>query len=358
MSSHCPQLGTRALQWTSERRNLELMDPRVYSTMAGQHGFVTRRQLRAIGVDDEAVRRWLASGEVVAVRRGVYFQKDVWDGLDEYVGKPLARARAAHYGLRLDHVMSHDSAALEHGMPILGARPEMIHVTRPRVLGTRSEHGVKHHKAVFLPDQRIVVNGIPVLDRARTAVDIAREHGFRHGAVACDSAMRAGVTRRELELAVEPMWCWPGVTAAREAVDFADPRAESVAETLGRDLVCELGLGDVEPQFEVVIDGRTYFCDLRVGRHVFEVDGRIKYQSVETGGVSLKSAEQVVWDEKQRQTTICGIGLGMSRIVWADYFGQRQAAKARLRREYAVTEARFGTSLDGLEPYLPMRRAG
>lgn len=334
------------------------MDPRVYATMAGQHGLITRRQLRAMGVDDEAVRRWLASEEVLSVRRGVYLHRDTWESLDEYVGRPLARARAAHFAMRLDHVMSHDSAALEHGMPILAGEPEMVHVTRPRVLGTRSEHGIKHHKAVFHPDHGVVVNGIPVLDPARTAVDIAREHGFVRGAIACDSAMRAGTTRRELQLAVEPMWSWPGVTAARDAIAFADARAESVAETLGRILVTELGLGEVEPQFELVIDGRTYFCDLRVGRHIFEIDGRIKYQAVEAGGVAIKPADQVVWEEKQRQTVICGIGLGMSRIVWADFFSQRASAKARLRREYAVTETRFGTSLDGLQAYRPRCRAG
>lgn len=325
--------------------------------MATQHGLVTRQQLRQLGVGDELLLRWIRSGQLLAVRRGVYARQEWWDTLDEYVGKPLARSRAAHYAIRLDHVMSHDSAALEHGLQILAARPELIHVTRPRVLGTRTEHGVKHHKAVFAPEQRMVVNGIAVLDPARTAVDIAREHGFTHGAVACDSAMRTGVTRRDLELAVEPMSCWPGVTMVREAIWFADPRAESVAETLGRILVTELGLGEVECQFEVVIAGRRYFCDLRVGRHVFEIDGRIKYRSTDDGGVAQKSPEQVAWDEKQRQTLICGIGLGMSRLVWADFFSGREAAKARLRREYAVTESRFGTSLDGLQPYLPRHRA-
>ena len=49
------------------------------------------------------------------------------------------------------------------------------------------------------------VGNRPVLDRARTVADIAREHGLRHGVVAADSALRAGVTRSQLEAAVRPM---------------------------------------------------------------------------------------------------------------------------------------------------------
>jgi len=334
------------------------MEPRVLAHMARQHGMITRSQLRQLGVDDGVVRRLVTTGQLVAVRRGVYMCPESWAGLDEYTGQPLARARAAHYAMRLPHVMSHDSAALEHGLPILLPKPELVHVTRPRVLGTRTEHGVKHHKAVFRPGQRELVNGIPVLDRARTAVDIAREHGFTHGVVACDSALRSGVTRRELRSAHEPMKSWPGITVVRAAVEFADGRAETLAESLGRILVVELGLDpEVEPQFELIIDGKYHRCDLRVGRHIFEVDGRIKYQSVESGGVATKAVEQVLWEEKQRQTLICGIGLGMSRITWPDFWGaQRERCKARLRREYYVTEARFGTSLDDLRAYLPRRR--
>jgi hypothetical protein len=92
---------------------------------------------------------------------------------------------------------------------------------------------------------------------------------------------------------------------------------------------------------------------LRVGRHIFEFDGRAKYRHIDDGGLASKPADQVVWDEKQRQTLICGVGLGVSRIVWTDYWGsRREQAKARLLREYDLTRARFGESLHGMEPYL------
>lgn len=43
---------------------------------------------------------------------------------------------------------------------------------------------------------------------------------------------------------------------------------------------------------------------------------------------------------------MCATGLGMSRIVWDDFYGEaRQRAKQRLRSEYAVTLRRFGAVL-------------
>ena len=54
---------------------------------------------------------------------------------------------------------------------------------------------MKHHLARFAQDQVVEVNGLRVLDLARTAVDIAREHGTPYGEIACDSAMRGGQPR-------------------------------------------------------------------------------------------------------------------------------------------------------------------
>jgi len=329
------------------------MHPRILATMARQWGLITTDQAREVGLTDRQIDGLLASGSWLAVRRGVYAQRATWDSWDEFTGRPLARAHAAHLAMWADHVMSHDSAALELGMAILAATPEMVHITRPNARGGRSEYGVKHHVARYLPEQVLELDGIKVLDHARTAVDIGREHGFTHGIVACDSAMRMGVPREELRDVVQQMRCWPGIVPARHAVEFADPRAESVGESLARILVTELGLGEVEPQFGLVIDGQDVRCDLRVGRHIFEFDGRAKYRPAEEGGLAIKSPDDVVWDEKQRQTKVCGVGLGMSRLVWADFWGlRRDQAKARLHREYAVTKARFGESLAGLESYL------
>ncbi len=82
-------------------------------------------------------------------------------------------------------------------------------------------------------------------------MDIAREHGTPYGEIACDSAMRRGVSRSALEAAVAVMDYWPYVVRTRQAVAFADPGAESIVETLGRMLAACLGVADMETQFPV-----------------------------------------------------------------------------------------------------------
>ena len=88
--------------------------------------------------------------------------------------EPRARARAAHLQMRAAHVLSHESAARELGQPILtpDQDPHPCHPTwcaRPAPY----LHGVKHHLAPYQSDQVVVVEGVPVLDAARTAVDMA-----------------------------------------------------------------------------------------------------------------------------------------------------------------------------------------
>ena len=130
------------------------------------------------------------------------------------------------------------------------------------------------------------------------------------------------------------MRSWPHVTWARDAVDLADPGSDSVGESLARLLVIELGLGRPQTQFGLTDGGRVAWCDLRIGRHVFEFDGKLKYHRPEDGGVATERAEEVVWREKQRQDWVCGFKLGMSRIVWADLWGDaRRRALGRLARE-------------------------
>ena len=85
------------------------------------------------------------------------------------------------------------------------------------------------------------------------------------------------------------------------------------------------------------------WLDLVVGRHAFEFDGKVKFKAVADGGVAVRSAGEVAWDEKERQRLVCGQGLGMSRIVWDDFWGDaRHRARARLQTEATITERTLG----------------
>lgn len=325
---------------------------RAGSLVRSQHGLITTRQAFVLGLDHRAVRRLVRRGEWLALRRGVYVEAALWTSLDPYRGQPLLRVRAAQLTLRRHVVFSHDSAAiaLELGAP----RPEtaLVHTTAPKVHGDAVRAGVKHHLAPYDPAQVVVVDGLPVLDRARTALDMAREHGLVAGVACCDRALRDGVTRAQLAKARARMWCWPYSTVMDEVLRLADPGAGSWLESEGRVLVTGLGIGRPETQFGLTDGHRTVWCDMRVGRHVFEVDGRLKYEQQNPSG---EPPTQVLLHEKNRQDFITGFKLGVSRITAYDCRAGRRAAQARLLREYADTCSRFGTDLTDLAPYIVRR---
>jgi Transcriptional regulator, AbiEi antitoxin len=316
--------------------------------MARQDGLIRRTQALDAGLSATTIRHLLHTGVLVVVRRGVYADGELWRSLDPYRGQHLLRTRAALMTMRRSWVVSHDSSAHEHRLELLLPPVPHVHITRPGWPKAWTEFGVKHHLAGFTEEQVLTVNGLEVLDIARTAVDIAREHGSPYGEVACDSAMRLGVTRAQLEAACAVMRNWPYVTRTRAAVSFARPGTGSVAESLGRMLVEELGIdAHLEIQFPVRrADGSIAWLDIVLGCHGFEVDGKGKYIPVELGGLATKPPFEVLWAEKRRERDVHQVGLGTSRILWEDYWPpQRREALRRLRSEWEETAERFGTRL-------------
>jgi hypothetical protein len=329
------------------------MRPEVVARMAAQRGLITRRQAIAAGMSGEQVDRLVRIGTWVALRRGVYADAELVARASTDRARRMWVDRAVSLSLQRPHVMSHDSSALELGMAILHPERPRTHVTRPGLVGSHCRRQVTEHLAPYRADQVVEVNGRRVLDLARTAADIAREHPLEHGVVACDSARRMGCTLEDLWAAVAPMRSWPHVTRVREAVELSDAGADNPAETLARLLVSELGFGRPQTQFGITDGRRKAWCDLRLGRHVIEFDGWVKYQRAGYGGVAIASADEVLWEEKQRQDWVCGFKLGMSRLVWSDLWGEaRTHALARVRREYLETVRLYGTSIDDLAPFL------
>ena len=305
----------------------------------------------------ERIARLVRDGSWVVVRRGVYATRAHWEALDEHHGRPLARVHAACLAMRSPHVVSHFSAARVLGLPVLYPLDEWVHVTRFGHLGGRVRHGVKHHQAPFEPWQLDQVDDVWLLDRDRTACDIAREGGLRHGLPAFDAALRAGSTLDSLATACVAMDHWPHVTAVRRSLELCDRGAETPGESLARLLVTGLHLGQVETQFGLRDEVREGWVDLRIGRHLIEFDGRVKYHRRVDGGLAKQSAEQVVWEEKRRQDWLTGFKLGMSRLTWDDLLPRNWAAtQDRVAREIRDTNARFGVSIDDLAPYIVRRR--
>lgn len=321
------------------------MRPALRAHAVSQRGLVTRAQCEAAGYSPTELRALVASyGPWVVVRRGVYVERWRWDGAtsDE---RGRLRDLAAHLMMVEPHVMSHDSAARALGIPMLRPEQDLTHVTRLGVGGSRTEHGVKHHLTRIDLGEVRDAHGLSVTGPARTALDMAREHGREMGVVALDFVRHHGTPLRELERELQVMWSWPGVRTVRQALELSDGRAETAAESLGRLLLVDLGFEDIDVGWPVAVDGRVFWVDLRVGCHLVEVDGLQKLLPRAQGGLA-ESTRGALRALRARETGICGEGLGMSRLVWDDFFGRaRGRAMRRVAAEEQVTRARFGDRL-------------
>ena len=307
--------------------------------LLAQHGgLVVRSQLLDIGLSPSRITQLCREGALIVVRRGVYADAELWESLDAYRGRPRLRARAALMKLQRGWVMSHDSAALKLGMPLLRPQDSLAHITRPGFSAAWTRYGVKHHYARFRPSQLIDIDGRRVLDAARTAVDLAREHGEQEGVVACDWALRNGTTRAALLEGLVPMASWPYVVRARSAVEHADPRAENANETLGRLLIketsgSEMSTSSSPSRSRVVSRGVTFAWATTSSRS--------------TGASSTSRPSRA-----GSPTRTCPRSSGMSESArgWSAQRGSacrassgrttgagaRDEAKARLRAEYAI----------------------
>ncbi len=310
------------------------------------HGVVTAQRLRELGIEERQLQRWVRTGVLVRLRRGVYTTGDLWSGWDEFHGRPLARIRAAHLTLTVDHAFSHDSAGVVRRLRLLRPQDSAIHINRQDLRGRRTRYGIEHHGAEVDPSRVQVVDGVPVLDTPRTVIDLAREHGYLAGLVAADGALADGLPREELERALAEVRGWPFSLTVRAVVEDADDGAESAGETLSRDLVATtLGVRP-ETQFPVLTRRGVRWADLRVGRHLFEFDGRIKYRSVRDGGVADRELEEILWEERRRGVEVTDEAFGLTRLVYADHVEPaRASAEERIRREHADATRRFGTEL-------------
>ncbi|HZJ04808.1 MAG TPA: type IV toxin-antitoxin system AbiEi family antitoxin domain-containing protein [Nocardioidaceae bacterium] len=321
------------------------MRPQLRALAAQNGGVFTRAEAVSVGYTERELKtRTGHGGAWVVVRRGCYAERTVWEASSDD-GRYLLRVRAAVLSMRFGAAVSHGSAAIALSMPVRPRWRELVHVTRPGVTGCRTENGVKHHLAGFDGDDLTTASGMRVTGRARTAVDIGREYGYEDGVVAGDAALRLGSTHEDLDRSLARMTYWPGVTQARAAVHVADGGAQNPGESLLRLMVIELGIGKPETQFKIVDGGRWAEADVRVGRHLFEFDGRVKYVGREGGGVADKPAEEILWDEKRREDWLRRVhgGFGMSRVVWDEMFGPaRRRTMRRLYDEYLQTLDRFG----------------
>jgi len=274
----------------------------------------TTADLTRVGVGVGELRRRVAQGSLVRVRRGVF--RRAGDLPSATAHRLLIDATLGDLGAGA--VISHASAGILHGLPVpvsaLG-RVSVSHARRGRGHVTR---GVRDRGCPVPESDVIEIEGMPVTSLARTVVDLGRDLSFDWGVAVADYALRAGLAREVLAVQVERSRRWPGNARARAVVSFADARAESPGESRSRALLAQAGLPAPTLQFEVWADG------VLLGRADFawedhgvlgEFDGLAKYGALLRPGETPADA---LAREKVREDGFRGAGWLVTRWVWKE----------------------------------------
>lgn len=250
------------------------------------------------------------------------------DQLDRYAARArLDLAAVAAVGRRLTpaHTLSHASAALLWGLPLL-TPPPRVHVTQPWSANSETSRAVVRHTDALAADERTELAGLPVTTLERTAVDCAMTLGPAGGLVVLDAALHLGADRERCADLIARRGRARGVRVARAVLKIADDGAESPGESVLRLEVVRLGIAVPQTQVLVTTDDGPFWSD--VGwpqwRVLGEYDGAAKYTA---GGTTA----EVVLREKRRQEAIEETGRTLLRFIRPDV-AEPSRLHSRLRR--------------------------
>jgi len=258
------------------------------------------------------VRSQLRSGAWESVRPGAYVDALGSDQFTRRRLKVLALAAAVNAQTTSAHIFSHETAAVLHGLPVVGVddQAHLVQQFRPGTLGAAD---LKRHYFPLPPEHTAVRHGLPVTSLERTVVDCASSLGRRNGLIIADAALHIGADRETCERILAGLPGRRGVVGARWVLEMADGGAESPGETLAR---FEMLLGGLpRPVTQVVVETHlgNFWGDLGwpEERVILEYDGVAKY---EANG----RASDAVLAEKRRQEAMEAAGWIVIRVTAAD----------------------------------------
>jgi hypothetical protein len=278
---------------------------------------VLRSDLVSEGWTDDEVARLRRRGGLVPLRRGAYLTPGPALAAEE---RHRLLVHATLRSLRRPAVVSHQSAAVLHGLPLWGFGLGRVHVTRRPPASSEVARCLRTHVARLRDDEVVEVDGVPVTDPARTLLDLARSAAFEPAVAVLDAALRRGhVTPELLECRLDGIAGTSGSRTAARAVRFADGRSESVGESRSRVLLQRLGLPPSTLQLAIPLAGWTDPARTDVAweeeRLVGEFDGRIKYGRLLRPGQDPGDA---VFREKVREDAIRDEGWRVVRWTWGE----------------------------------------
>ncbi len=276
----------------------------------------------SVGFDRRALLRAATKGELVRVAPGIYVP-----AADR---SPEARHRMEVLAATTtpDVAVSHGSAAVIHGLPMLSPDFRQLNLT-----SATSDRGYKRayrhiHPGPLAPCDVEERDGIWVTTLERTAVDVARTspRGFAGALAVIDAALALGADRATMSSCCgRPR---TGVGVARCALRHANSLSDNPGESWGRAQIIEAGLPVPRIQHDVV-DARGRFVarpdydwvdETGRVRIVGEFDGLGKYLKYLRPG---EEPVDVIRREKEREGRLQDLGIVVVRWVYADLVADR-----------------------------------
>jgi hypothetical protein len=290
---------------------------------------MTTAQLLGLGLSERRIRSLVRRGVLSPVGHGTYVRAAL--------AAKVTGTSAGQHALQVASVLtvgprgavgSHHSAAIIHGLDLLGRQEPGVVVTRPLGTSPKTRAGVRVHLAGLPAGHVTTRGGVAVTSVARTVVDLARTSSFRSGVVTADSALgRKLTTKAALHAVLADCARWPGLARAREVVAFSDERSESVFESLARVVFREQGIPPPELQAWVGGDdegvvGRADFLWEQFGT-IGEADGKVKYADPRGAMAQLS-----------RDARLRAAGFEVVHFTWVDIVRSPGYVAASLRQAF------------------------
>lgn len=268
----------------------------------------TKTELKSRGFSEHYILSAVRNGSAKTLRKGVYVATQEWNALnawEQYAVEVMAVGHSSKSPL-----FSHQSAALLHGLWLLGQPPSKIHVCRtPNSKG--ASQGVSTHLYENLEEIRGPTDtGFEATHLVQTLIDCAKTLPVVESVALADSAL---YTRQiSYESLQDSLTGYNGRCQGRvhRVAELMSTQAESPGETAVRLLLREMDIDFVE-QLEIYVAGRLYRADFYLPEYniIIEFDGEIKYSN-------FGPRDDVIALERYREKELQNAGYIVFRTNW------------------------------------------
>jgi hypothetical protein len=289
---------------------------RCQSLALRQHGVIHRAQAVALGMSASAIDRRAHSGEWMRLLPGTYALR----------GSPpsfMRRAVAAYLWAGEGALLSHSTSGFLFELDGIG--PPRIEVSSPRRLN--SERVIVHRRHTDrLPSKRLSVVRVTSIDQ--TLLDLASTVRFDRLELACDSAIRQGLTRFDRLSAHLERFGGPGVAGAAALSKLLALREPCPRPT---DSILEVGFLQLVRRFKLKVPVAQFLVELREGL-IVRVDFAYPDEklAIEIDSVRWHSGVRAIRRDNERQNLLAAIGWRVLRFEWNDVIHRPEVVAAQI----------------------------